>query len=219
MIQSTSDTKERILDAAESLFAAHGIGATSLRAIIAKANVNLAAVHYHFGSKDALLEAVARRLFGPLNEQRIRLLDEAEKHSGKRGPSLEKILEAFIAPTVRLGADPDRGKTFMKLVGRFLGEPELFFEHIVAKQFGELRDRFVAAVARALPSLPPDEAMWRMIFSIGAMAQTLRVSESMPAISGGKLPAGTAEEHVRRLVAFLAAGMRAPVTKARKGAA
>ncbi|MCP5111460.1 MAG: TetR/AcrR family transcriptional regulator, partial [bacterium] len=136
-----NDTKGRILDAAEQLFAGNGIGATSLRAVIAKASVNLAAIHYHFGSKQALVEAVVDRRFGPLNRQRLELLDEAEKRAGKRGPSVEKIVRAFVVPPLQLGADPDRGEIFMKLVGRLLGEPELFFERVAAKQFAELRDR------------------------------------------------------------------------------
>ena len=73
---SQPDTKQRILDVAERLFATRGFHATSLRAITRAAEVNLAAVNYHFGSKDALLEAVMLRRLGPLNEIRQARLDQ-----------------------------------------------------------------------------------------------------------------------------------------------
>ena len=97
------DTKIRILDAAESLFAEHGFAATSLRAITRHANVNLAAVHYHFGSKEGLVEAVFSRRLGPLNQERLELLDAVEA----RGGELEDVLRALIGPALRLSrAEP-----------------------------------------------------------------------------------------------------------------
>src|SRR3954466_13792496 len=96
-----SDTRERILDTAERLFAERGFGATSLRSIIASAEVNLAAVHYHFRSKEALLEAVIVRRLEPLNRERLELLDQYEREAGKWGPSLEQILDALLSPPIR----------------------------------------------------------------------------------------------------------------------
>src|SRR5919204_56576 len=93
----TSNTKQRILDSAERLFAAHGIEATSLRTIIADAKVNLAAIHYHFHSKEELLDAVLMRRIEPVNRERLAMLDACGEN-----PSLEAVLDAFIAPAVRI---------------------------------------------------------------------------------------------------------------------
>src|SRR5689334_17719654 len=113
------DTKQRILDVAEQQFADHGFAGTSLRRIIAAANVNLAAVHYHFHSKEALLEAVLMRRMVPLNEERAVLLDELERKASEDGVSLEEILAAFLGPPMRLILNPSgEGKLFGKLIGR-----------------------------------------------------------------------------------------------------
>ena len=103
-------TKERILDTAERLFAEQGYTATSLRGIIAEAEVNLAAVHYHFHSKEALLEAVILRRSVPANRERLILLDRCEQAAGNRPPSLEQVIEAFVAPTFRMARDPASGR-------------------------------------------------------------------------------------------------------------
>ena len=86
------DTKDRILDTAERLFADKGYPATSLRDITNEAGVNLAAVNYHFGSKEALLSAVLDRRIGPVNEKRLELLDAAEAQAGNQPLALETVL-------------------------------------------------------------------------------------------------------------------------------
>src|SRR5581483_10822770 len=102
-------TRERILDTAERLFAENGYSGTSLRAIIHHAGVNLAAVHYHFKSKEALLEAVVLRRSEPANAERTRLLDECEWRAGDGPPDLEELIRAFILPAFQLASDPARG--------------------------------------------------------------------------------------------------------------
>lgn len=211
MNEVTPGTRQRILEAAERLFAEHGFAGTSLRAIIREAGVNLAAVHYHFGSKEALLEAVVARHFGPLNEERLRALDQVEREAGRRRPSARGIIEAFVGPVLRLCADPARGKTFMKLIGRALAEPEQYFHQVGPKQIGEVRDRFLAAMERALPEVPREEIMWRVLFTIGALAFTMRLGEGLRSMTGGICEVGTVDDHLRRLVEFAAAGLEAPV--------
>src|SRR5258705_11177243 len=94
-VETRPDTKHRILDSAERLFAEYGFAGVSLRAIIADAKVNLAAIHYHYHSKEALFDAVILRRLEPINRERLELLDALER-TGK--PTLEQILEAFFAP-------------------------------------------------------------------------------------------------------------------------
>src|SRR4051812_24170352 len=106
------DTKQRILDVAEHQFAELGFDGTSLRGIIAEAEVNLAAVHYHFRSKEGLLESVLLRRIGPLNQARLFLLEKVEKAAGKKGPELEDILFAFLEPPIQLFLSSNEGRQF-----------------------------------------------------------------------------------------------------------
>src|SRR5689334_21048676 len=122
------DTKTLILDSAEQAFAELGFGAASLRHIIRSAGVNLAAVHYHFGSKEALVEAVFARRIARLTQERLELLDicEAQTHDGEL--SLEGVLEAFVGPALRMtNAPASGGKAFVRLFGRTIAEPS---EHL-----------------------------------------------------------------------------------------
>lgn len=204
---SEISTKDRILDAAEELFAEEGF-ATSLRAITASAGVNLAAVNYHFGSKDALIQEVFARRLGPLNDERLRLLDRLEGAASGAGPPLDKIIEAFVGPAIRMSHNP-QGATFMRLFGHTLSQRDDRIMRMFTDQFQEIIQRFSAALGRALPHLDRVEVFWRMLFMVGAMAHTMALSDKVPAITGGLCDASDVEATVRRLVPFLAGGMRA----------
>lgn len=206
-----NDTKERILDTAERLFAEHGYAATSLRSIIAGAGVNLAAVHYHFHSKEALLEAVILRRSVPANQARLALLDQLESEAGDNPPALERVIEAFVAPTFRMARDPQSGgMLFMRLLGRLHAEGDLL-PRILTSHFGDVLKRFGSALRRALPNLPPQELFWRLNLAIGALAQTLRGgSQDLETISDFSVSFDS-ETALERLVAFLSAGFRAPL--------
>lgn len=207
-MNQTIDTKNRILNAAERLFARSGYAATSLRGIIAEARVNLAAVHYHYHSKESLLEAVVMRRIGPLNQQRLALLEQYERAAQDAPLPLEKVLEAFLAPTLHLARDPLHAD-FVKLIGRIMAEGDLF-PKIVQNHFGHLV-RFERALARALPDLPPNELHWRMFFAVGVMAHTLRGGDEMVRLTGASFD--SPEQILARLLAFMSAGFRAPASR------
>src|SRR5437762_5155319 len=99
---ASQDTKSRILDVAEHLFMEHGFEATSLRSLTSSAGVNLAAVNYHFGSKEELFQAVLTRRLDPMNQERIELLKKLENGSGDRPIACERILAAMLVPALRL---------------------------------------------------------------------------------------------------------------------
>ena len=197
-----AQTKEKILDIAEQLFGEQGYGATSLRQVIAQAGVNLAAVHYHFGSKEELLDAVVLRGASPLNEERIALLERYEKAAAPGPVAVEKVLYAIVAPTFE---KVERSPQFARLMGRLLGEG--LMPDMVGRHFRSTVERFVGAMRRSLPDLPQEELFWRIQFMFGAMAQTLLGHHLF-----GEPLAGTADnsEVVDRLITFLAAGFRAP---------
>jgi AcrR family transcriptional regulator len=193
-----AETKERILDTAERLFAERGYGATSLRSIIAAAGVNLAAVHYHFRNKEALLDAVLNRRLEPVNRERIAMLDECEQAAGGAPPQLEGVLAAMIVPPLRLGREPGFA-AFVRLMGRVIADGDAA---LIRKHFGGVLERFLQALQRANPALPLEEVQWRAFFALAVMAHTLLGTKDLMGLG----PATT-----ERIVAFLAAGFRAPV--------
>lgn len=207
---SPPDTKTRILKTAQKLFAQKGIGTTSLREITRQAGVNLAAVHYHFGSKEELIRALVSRLFGPINRERLRLLDGIEARAGDGPPDLEAVVEAFIGPPIHLSQRPE-GRSAMSLVGRLFGDPSDRTFRIFKDEMSEIAHRFGQALHRALPHLPPEEVFPRLAFSAGAMAHTMLLREDLVReFTDGRMTLGGPDLIVRRLAAFLCGGLRAP---------
>ncbi len=209
-----ADTKEHILDAAETLIAEQGIDAVSLRAITSAAGVNLAAVHYHFGSKDALVHKVFERRIRPVNARRLELLEAAGQSAGEAGPTLEAILHAFFEPAIRLYAQDANGPMFMRVCGRVFAEPSQHLQESIDDFFTEIVARFGAAFRGALPELEDDEVAWRMHFTVGTMVHTLMEHDRLKRFTHGLCTMDDPEALVDRMVTFCAAGMRAPRARA-----
>jgi AcrR family transcriptional regulator len=193
-----NETKKKILDAAECLFGEYGYSATSLRHIISKAQVNLASIHYHFGSKQELLDQVIVRKAGPMNQQRLALLDRFEIEARPASPCVEKVLEAFIAPAVLMEKNPE----FLKLMGRVHAEG--LMPEVAQRQFQPMIDRFLGALRRALPDMSTEDLTWKIHFAFGAMAHTLLTSPEIHPEAAHESPSKTAQ----RLVAFVSGGFR-----------
>lgn len=200
------DTRTRILDVAEVLFSEQGLEGVSIRDITRKARVNLAAINYHFGTKDDLITAVFERRVVPLNQARLAALAAAEQAAGHRSPSLETILEAFIRPALQSSLQPTRGgSAFAKLFGRCLSEPSPEVEALLQKQFAPLMVRMDAALRRALPHLSPSDIFWRMKFTFGALHHWLLTKDKWrPPCTRGV----TVESQTRKLISYTAAGFR-----------
>lgn len=208
-------TKERIIEAAEQLFAEGGIAATSLRHITGRAGVNLAAVNYHFGSRDALIEAVYARRLQPLNMERLRRLDELENAAGGRPLELEQVIRAFIEPVLRISQDPELGgPLFIRMLGQSYTETSSRFERFFTGQYRDVLERFAAALAGTLPELDREELYWRLHFMIGATAYTIADSQLLRLIAGSERHQDM-ELTLTRLVPFLIAGFNAPVATRR----
>ncbi len=201
-------TKDRILDAAEHLFADAGFAVTSLRDITRDAGVNLASVNYHFGSKEALLAAVLARRFAPINELRLQRLDEIGRTSGESGPELEDVLRAFIAPPFEMRiADGAGGRRVIRLLGRVHVETNDEFREAFATQFTPMFSRFLPAFQRALPDIDPTEIAARTWFLVGSMAHTMMWGE----MAGPTNTSPDPGELMESLIQFGAAGLSAPV--------
>lgn len=208
----TVDTRERLLDAAERHFAERGFDGASMREITADARANLAAAHYHFGSKEDLFLAVVTRRMAPINAERLARLDAAEARAGDAPLAVEEILDIAIGPPLRVAHSGGvAGACFLRLVGRVQSESEALWQRIMDGPLREVRPRIQAALQRALPHLPPAELAWRMHFVFSAMSGVAGDQHRLRVMSKGMCDPGDIEGTLRRLLPFLAAGMHAPL--------
>ncbi len=199
-----ADTREQILSAAELLFAERGYAATSMRAITRSAGVNLAAVNYHFGTKEALLCEVVVQRMTPINEARLHLLDRYESETGGAAIRLERVLHAFIAPVFTLTNEP-----FLRLIGRLYSEPVEALPQVLAEQFAPVLLRVRGALAAALPDLPRRDLYWRLEFVVGMLVHTLMAGTRLKFLTEGLCDVTDTAALIDRMVAFAAGGMRA----------
>jgi AcrR family transcriptional regulator len=205
MISNITDLRTRLLDAAEALFSERGIRATSIRDITARARANLASVHYHFRSKDGLLEAVLERRAGPVNAERLGRLDALEKgRRRRRAVPVKNIVAAFVEPTIPV---LENHPHFLRFVGRLLAEPDPKLRRILLHQFGAVFQRFGAALRKTLPHLPEADLGLRFLFLIGAMAHTWTSRDSFGGMhTGAAMPPRALADH---LIEFCTAGFQA----------
>ncbi len=209
---TSADTKTRILDAAESLFMEHGFEATSLRSLTSAASVNLAAVNYHFGTKEELFQAVLTRRLDPMNQERIDLLARLERDAGGKAMSCEKILFAMLIPALRLARDEKRGgKNFLRLLGRAYADPAPFIRHFLSAQYAEMIGQYKEAFLKALPQLSRHELTWRLHFVMGALSYTLAGTDAVKLFAQMTAAEKYDDELLlQRLAPFLVAGLKAP---------
>ncbi len=198
-------TKERILGAAEELFAQHGFAGTSLRQVTSLAAVNIAAVNYHFGSKENLVNEVFRRRMDVMTGQRLEQLEAALRgHPGQ----LEPILAAFIDPALALAQDRNGGAAFVRLIARAYAEHNDSLRRFLSDHYGHVLREFGKALAAVLPGLDKEILYWRLDFLAGALTY------AMSDFGLIKRPPGASEsEHraraARELIRFATAGLLA----------
>jgi len=191
----TDSTRQRILDTAERLFADQGFHATTLRQITSEAGVNLAAVNYHHGSKDALVLAVFQRRLDALNSERLARLDQALAVGDP--PGLEQVLEAFIYPALLLSSSSSGdGGRFMRLLMRAWSENATQLHGKIARQYSHVMRAFADAVCRALDARPA-RLRQQLDFLIGALTYTMAETR-----------ADQVEQTADALIRFACAGLR-----------
>ncbi len=186
MSNADKETLDRILIAAESLFADQGYDGTTLRQITRRAKVNLAAVNYHHGDKESLYLEVLRRRIQPINQTRLAMLDEAEQQAGDQPVPLAVLMEILAGPLFELYAGPDEnGRHGARLIGRALVEPLPFTETFLAGEFQPWLARFGQALRRHVPALTPEDFLWRFSFVIGALQHALATLHRMKSLTRG----------------------------------
>ena len=197
-------TKQRILDSAEALFARHGFVGASLRQVTAAAKVNLAAVNYHFGSKENLINEVFRRRLDVLNSERLRRLAEVQANPEH---CLEDVLGAFVDPALTVAQDDAGGAGFVRVLARAYAEHNEQLRKFLHDNYGPTLKQFAAAFGALLPHLDKQELYWRLDIISGALTYAM-------ADFGMIKRRGTTEQQHRELssshlIKFAAAGLRA----------
>ena len=201
-------TRHAILEAAERCFAERGFDGVSLRAITQAAEVDLALVNYHYGSKDNLLRAVIVRRARVVHEDRLRALEGARHEAGTKSPSVEAIVAAFLEPLLRRLIAGDRG---WRRYGRLVSQLDVLPQF--ASLTGEVLDptalHFINALRLALPKNPAQSIYWGYMFLIGSMVQVISATGRIERLSRGLCRSNDIEVALRELVPSISAGMRA----------
>lgn len=206
-----TSTTQRILDAAEQLFAEHGYHPTSLRAITSAAEVNLAAVNYHFGSKEELVKAVMQRRLVPLNNLRMKLLTEVEEKAQQAKSRVEvgKIIAAFIRPTIAFRNSSQGARNFIILVSRSLAETDSTVRSIFLEEMKPTFTKMLRLLAESLPHLAKEVVYLRLLFLLGSLNHTMhmldKIKPPFPEAAPDALDTVLEEE----FLAFVTSGMKA----------
>ena len=207
------DTKKRILDAAEKLFAQQGFYATSLRMLTKEAGVNLAAVNYHFGSKEELIKAVIGRRMLPLNKMRLERLQNIKDSASVEGrpPDIKEILLAFIEPTFEFRKSGKGAQDFISMISRAFSDPRDTVRKLFLNMVGPVFQLLFELLCEALPSLPKNIVYWRLNFMIGAMAHAMSMSQMCQLIPDGLVLKVDSVSLAEQFVNFVANGLEAPL--------
>ena len=199
-------TPGALLDAAEVAFAEHGIDNVSLRAIMRAAGVNAAAVHYHYGSREALARAVLDRVLAPLQARRLELLDGlVDGAIGSSPPLLTDLVEALVRPDFEAAAQiTQRHPGGGRLIGAIYVRPSDFVKSLVEASFAPVAARFQPHLEQALPTLDPGELAWRLRWGVfGSLGALLSDDASF-------VTAATIDHDLTRFVAMTVGALTAP---------
>ncbi|MFB0979959.1 MAG: TetR family transcriptional regulator [Alteromonadaceae bacterium] len=203
-------TKNKILDAAENLFAIQGFNGTSLREITSRAEVNLAAVNYHFGSKKELIKSVMSRYMNELSPRlELSLVNICEQEN----LTLLEVFSAFIEPLLSLNEFKENGTSnFLQLLGRGYSDSQGFLRWFLTTQYPGVINNFVKAVQKAYPALTTEEMFWRLHFTMGTVVFTMSSSDALIDIAKSDFDktmdiAGV----IKKVIPYVAAGVAAPL--------
>jgi AcrR family transcriptional regulator len=205
-----NETREKLVAAAETLFAQHGYQGVSVRAIAAAAGVNWSLLGYYFRGKEGLLFEIYRRHCNALNAERFQLLKAAKSEC--QPPQLERVIEAFVLPALSVAHPQKGGPSFSRLRAVLAAENSQLLDQLVAENFDSSSAEFIDALCECLPELPRDEVLWRFHFMLGTIYYTATGPHRIKAFSQGRCDPAIASENIKHLIPFLAAGFRAPAS-------
>ncbi|MEW6996350.1 TetR/AcrR family transcriptional regulator [Colwelliaceae bacterium BS250] len=207
------DTKTKILNAAELLFADKGFTGTSLREITSIAEVNLAAVNYHFGSKKELIKALMKRYLDELSPSLVASLEAVIKEP--KQPTLEEVFTLFVEPLLSLNKLRENGTSnFLQLLGHSYTDSQGFLRWYITSNYPGIISNFTAAVQKAYPELSSEEIFWRLHFTMGTAVFTMSSTEALIDIASNdfNLQLSVADV-IKRIIPYVAAGVGAPIPR------
>ncbi len=197
-------TRARLIEAAEKVFSQSGMEAVSLRRVAAAAGVNSAAVHYHFGSREALIEGVVLHRVETIQQRREALLASPETQDAAE---VRRMVEVIAIPWAELiEREGESGRAYVKLMAKLYADGRAFISDFVTARFGESYREIGDRVERALPGVPRPVLNRRLVLVLQAALSALADSNAF-AVSGDVLP--PPRESLEELVDFLTAGLRA----------
>ena len=181
-----SESKLRLLDAAEPLFAEGGFEVVSVRDITQRAKANVAAIHYHFGSRDDLIALVVTRYLAPIHEERLARLEVLERKWPGKAVPVEELMDAWVRPFVGMARKSAMAEPLVcKLLGRIFAMHGVVMPAAVELQARQVHERFTRALGKSLPSVTPEDLGWRMHLMAGAMIHMLMHQDPLQRVPGG----------------------------------
>ena len=204
----TISKRDRILDAAEALFAERGFDGVTLRQIASSAGVDVALANYHFGKKLELFNAVFERRAALLNQSRLDALRKVQAEQGDAGASVEQVIEAFLRPLELTQETADPGwRHYLALIA-YVNNSTYWGKRMMSKLFDDLVQEFIAALRQALPTASDQDLYWCYHNLSGALTLTLAQTERIDTLSGGLCKSSDFQAAYDHMIPFVAAGFR-----------
>jgi AcrR family transcriptional regulator len=212
--EKPEDPRARIVSAAREVFIEQSFDLATVREITLRADVNLAAINYYFGSKDELISEVLNLMMEPYTNARLKALEACEAAAGENAPTIEAVVEALVRPMVRLSRDDSGARPLTRFLLQVRSRPREITTRFFIRRVDPVVFRFIDAFARALPALSRRDIFWRYNFAIGAVMQVLIDSEPatsrLKQLSGGLCDTTDDEQIITQLVSFVCAGFSSP---------
>jgi len=164
---------DRILRAAKELIARKGPVATTVRDICDASEVNVASIHYYYGSKEALVKSVLLAVLEPVNIERRVRLEDARRQFGNAPIPVPMVLEALLRPLVACERSADGGRLFVRIENHLRAVPDSDYTLFVSRQLDSYAQLFIDALAAALPQFKRAELIWRYEFVRGSAMHLL----------------------------------------------
>lgn len=213
MQTSRREARARILAAAIEHFASRGYHGSSVREITQHADVNLAAVNYHFRSKESLYREALCSVLRPLNKIRLQRLDRAVELAGDHPVPLELVVEIFAAPLFEIcGSSTPLNASAARLIGRSVSEPLPFIQEFLSTEQQAFTTRFAQAIRLHARRISASEFMWRLNFVVGALHHTLTSMHRMEAMTRGLCKNNDVGQTTTHFVQFAVNTIRGPTT-------
>lgn len=216
-VERAEDPRERIIAAARAVFIEQGFDLATVREITLRADVNVAAINYYFGSKDELISEVLSIMMEPYTTARIAALEACQKSAHPNLPTLQDVAEALVRPMVQFSRDAVGDRPLIRMIQQVRSRPREITTRFFLRRVDPAVFRFIDAFGHAVPSLERRDIFWRYNFAIGSVMQVLTDSDHatyrLKNLSGGLCDTDDDEQIIAQLTAFVCAGFLAPAIK------